>query len=278
MDNVNLQISVVIPTFNREKTIRRAIDSVLNQDLLPCEIIVVDDGSTDKTYNILKSYNTQIKAITQIHSGVSSARNRGIKEAKGLWIAFLDSDDEWLPNKLSEQFAYLQKHPKTRILQSDEQWIRNKKKVNTNKKYLKKSGNIFKDCLKTCIVSPSTVICERFLLLEIGGFDEDLPVCEDYDLWIRIAARYPIPLLDKVLINKYGGHADQLSLTTPAMDKFRVQSLEKIVRDPSLSSSQRKDVLNELILKLGYLYEGAIRRQKDVELYGEKLKKYDKKW
>ena len=278
MDNAKLQISVIIPTFNREKIISRAIDSVLHQDLLPYEVIVVDDGSTDNTFNVLKSYNTQIKAITKIHSGVSATRNIGINEARGQWIAFLDSDDEWLPNKLSEQFAYLQKHPETRILQTDEQWIRNKIRVNTNKKYLKKSGNIFKDCLKTCIVGPSTVICERSLLQEMGGFDEHLPVCEDYDLWIRIAAKYPIPLLDKVLINKYGGHADQLSLTTPAMDRFRVQSLEKIYQDPSLSPEQRNEVLNELILKLSYLHEGALRRQKDVEFYREKLKKYDKKW
>lgn len=274
MDNDKLNISVIIPVFNREKTIRRAIDSVLGQDFPAFELIVVDDGSTDSTAEILKSYHHKIKVVTQNNFGVSFARNRGIMEAKGEWIAFLDSDDEWMPDKLSQQIAYLKMHPETRILQTEEQWIRHKKRVNQVKKYFKKSGNIFKECLKTCTVGASTVICERSLLQETGGFDDTLPVCEDYDLWIRIAAKYPIPLLDKPLINKYGGHEDQLSLSTPAMDRYRVQSLEKIFQDPSLTPDQRNDVLDELILKLGYLYEGALRRRENTEFYLNKLMNY----
>ncbi|MCK5817636.1 MAG: glycosyltransferase, partial [Candidatus Marinimicrobia bacterium] len=225
MKHTKPQISVVIPVYNREQTIGRAIDSVLAQERFPEEIIVVDDGSTDNTPEILNAYHTKIQVVRQGNRGVSAARNRGIEVAGGKWIAFLDSDDEWMPDKLQKQMTYLEQHPNTRILQTDERWIRNNMRVNPGKKYSKKSENIFKYCLKTCIVGPSTVICEKSLLDEMGGFDEQLPVCEDYDLWLRIAAKYPIPLINQTLIIKYGGHPDQLSLSTPAMDRYRVQSL-----------------------------------------------------
>ncbi len=268
------QISVVIPVYNREQTIERAIDSVLAQERLPEEIIVVDDGSTDNTPEILNAYHTKIQVVRQSNKGVSAARNRGVELARGKWIAFLDSDDEWLPDKLQKQMTYLEQHPNTRILQTDERWIRNNMRVNPGKKYFKKSGNIFKNCLKTCIVGPSTVICERSLLKEKGGFDENLPVCEDYDLWLRIAAKHPIPLIKQTLIIKYGGHPDQLSLSTPGMDRFRVQSLEKILKKEPLSMTQRSELLEELILKLSYLYEGAVRRRKDSGIYLKKLMDY----
>ena len=274
MKYTNPQISVVIPVYNRELTVKRAIDSVLAQELHPDEIIVVDDGSTDPTPEILKSYDHKIQIVRQENKGVSAARNRGVETASGKWIAFLDSDDEWTPDKLQKQLACYRLHPNMRILQTEERWIRNNMRVNPGKKYSKKSGNIFKNCLKTCIVGPSTVMCERSLLMEMGGFDEKLPVCEDYDLWIRIAAKYAIPLLPEALTIKYGGHPDQLSLSTPAMDRYRVQSLEKIYKEVTLSRIQRIELLEELILKLSYLYEGAVRRQKDSVYYLKKLMDY----
>ena len=274
MKHTKPQISVVIPVYNREQSIRRAIDSVLGQELLPDEIIVVDDGSTDRTPEILSSYLPKIQIVRQENRGVSAARNRGIKAANGEWIAFLDSDDEWLPDKLIKQISCYGLHPNMRIFQTEERWIRNNIRVNPGKKYSKKSGNIFNECLKTCIVGPSTVICKASLLEEMGGFDEKLPVCEDYDLWIRVAAKYPIPLLPEALTVKYGGHSDQLSLSTPAMDRYRVQSLEKIFNEEPLSRIQRSEVLDELILKLSYLYEGAVRRKKDSEYYLKKLMDY----
>lgn len=278
MHQNTVKVSVIIPVFNRENTIERALNSVFSQTYSPVEIIVVDDASNDKTQEILQRYIHKIKIFRQDNNrGVSAARNRGVSEAEGEWIAFLDSDDEWFPHKLETQMLYLENHPKTHILQSDEQWVRNKKKVNPPAKYLKKGGEIFKNCLKTCIVGPSTVICRRELMHEMHGFDESLPVCEDYDLWLRIAAKYPIPLIDEKLIIKYGGYKDQLSLITPAMDRFRVQSLEKIYLHENLNSDQKKALLDELIKKLGYLHEGALRRGMDATNYGEKLKKYKKK-
>ena len=230
---------------------------------------------TIKQQKYYRGYIPKIKIISlNFNSGVSAARNRGILEAKGDWIAFLDSDDEWFKEKLQIQVKFLNQHPESVILQTEEQWIRNEKKVNPPKKYLKKGGKIFKNCLKTCIVGPSTVMIKKSIFDELGMFDENLPVCEDYDLWLRIAAKYPIPLINEKLINKYGGHSDQLSTTVPAMDRYRVQSLEKIYRTLELDPEHKKVLLDELILKLGYLAEGAKRRGADEKIYEGRIKKY----
>ncbi len=275
MQETKPKISVIIPVFNREKTISRAIDSVLSQTYPAYEIIVIDDASSDKTAKILQTYIHEIKIISlNLNSGVSAARNQGIAIAKGDWIAFLDSDDEWFKNKLELQVEYLKKHPEIVILQSDEQWIRYEKKVNPPRKYVKKGGEIFKNCLKTCIVGPSTILIKKSIFNEVGVFDESLPVCEDYDLWLRISAKYTIPLIDKKLINKYGGHSDQLSTTVPALDRYRVQSLEKIYYSLDLNPDQKKALLDELVLKLGYLYEGAKRRGEGDAFYKTKFEKF----
>jgi len=267
------QISVVIPVHNRPQAVRRAIDSVLAQELYPDEIIVVDDGSDDKTPYVLNSYLPKIQIVTQENMGVSAARNRGVEAATGRWVAFLDSDDEWERDKLQKQITCMKRQGNIRISQTEERWIRNNMRVNPGKKYAKKSGNIFRNCLKTCIVGASTVILERSLFDEMGGFDENLPVCEDYDMWVRIAAKYPIPLLPQALTVKYGGHPDQLS-NTPAMDRYRTQSLMKIFEEEDLSFQQQADLLDELIQKLSYLYEGAVRSRRDSHGYLKDLMYY----
>ena len=273
MKPVKHQISVVIPVYNREHSIRRAIDSVLAQELQPDEIIVVDDGSDDDTTWIIDSYLPKIQVVRQENKGVSAARNRGIEAATGRWIAFLDSDDEWMRDKLLKQMNCMKREGNVRISQTEERWIRNNMRVNPGKKYAKKSGNIFRDCLKTCIVGASTVMCERSLLEEMNGFDESLKVCEDYDLWIRIAAKHPIPLFPEALTVKYGGHPDQLS-NMPAMDRFRVKSLEKIYQEENLTTRQQIELLDELILKLSYLYEGAVRSNRNSRGYLQDLMYY----
>ncbi|MEA3500414.1 MAG: glycosyltransferase, partial [Candidatus Marinimicrobia bacterium] len=215
-----IKISVIIPVFNRENTISRAIDSVLNQTYKPLEIIVVDDGSTDKTDDILKSYSDKIKVIHQKNSGVSAARNNGIKNSVGKWIALLDSDDEWLPNKLQLEVDYINKNHRINILQTEEIWIRDGRRVNPKKYHKKISGDIFKKSLELCLVSPSAVIFKRSLFDEIGDFDEELPVCEDYDYWLRTSLKYHVGLVNKFGIKKYGGHSDQLSQKYWGMDRF----------------------------------------------------------
>lgn len=269
-----INISVIIPVFNREKKISRAINSVLDQTYKPLEIIVVDDGSIDKTANILRSYSGKIKVIHQKNSGVSAARNNGIKNSSGEWIALLDSDDEWLPNKLQLEVDYINKNPNIKILQTEEIWIRNGKQINPKKYHKKKAGDIFKKSLELCLVSPSAVIFKRSLFDEIGDFDEELPVCEDYDYWLRTSLKYPVGLVNEFGIKKYGGHSDQLSQKYWGMDRFRIQSLEKLLDNELLDNAKKKLVLKTLLKKLDILMIGSKKRGKDVSDLTKKIKEY----
>ena len=224
---MNPQISVIIPTYNRASLIQRAIHSVFRQSFGDWELIVVDDGSTDSTQDTLISYtnHSKVRLFKTENRGVSAARNLGIRQARGTWIAFLDSDDEWLPTKLEKQMEESQKHPEIFIIHGDEIWIRKGLRVNPMKKHQKKGGDIFHQALKLCCISPSTVFIKKNLFEKIGGFREDFPVCEDYDLWLRITSRYPVGYIDDFLIKKHGDHLDQLSRQYKAMDYWRVLSL-----------------------------------------------------
>ncbi len=265
-------ISVIIPTYNRDATIQRAIDSVLGQSFNDFELIVIDDGSTDKTQKILKSYNHHIVAVRQENKGVSSARNRGIKIAKGEWIALLDSDDAWKKNKLQKQMDFIDADKKIKICQTDEVWIRDGKQVNPGHKHKKVSGWIFESCLPLCLVSPSAVMIKQEVFEKIGPFDENMPACEDYDLWLRCALYYPIYLLEDKLTIKYGGHEDQLSKTVWGLDQYRIYALEKILKDKKISAEQKKSVLKELLYKTDVFMKGCKKRgkQKDWDLYSKK--------
>ena len=205
----NPAVSVIIPTYNRGWILREAIDSVLAQEYSDYELIVVDDGSTDDTREILGLYGQDIIALRQPNQGVSAARNRGIADSHAQLVAFLDSDDLWLPQKLIRQVAFFQSNPDAQICQTEETWVRNGVRVNPKKRHQKLSGMIFEPSLALCLVSPSAVMIEKTLFDIVGGFDESLPACEDYDLWLRISCRFPIYLLDTPLIIKRGGHEDQ---------------------------------------------------------------------
>ena len=259
-----MKISVIIPTYNRKKYIKRAIDSVIRQSYKPFEIIVIDDGSTDGTYELIKqSYSSsQISLEKQINSGVSSARNKGIKLANGDWIAFLDSDDEWFENKLELQVREIKKSKTFMICHTNEIWIRNGIRVNQMKKHQKYGGAIFKKCLDMCRISPSSVMIHRRIFDEIGLFDEDLIICEDYDLWLRISSKYPVLYLDSMLIKKFGGHEDQLSKNINGIEQFRIQSLEKILKNRSLKPSYFNAAKNMVLKKLLIYRSGLIKRNK----------------
>ncbi|MCG8683681.1 MAG: glycosyltransferase, partial [Desulfobacterales bacterium] len=217
----NNTVSIVIPTYNRAWAIQEAIDSVLSQDYPDYELIIVDDGSTDNTRQVLSAYADKITLIRQSNRGVSAARNRGIAAASGSLIAFLDSDDRWMPTKLSRQVDFFNRHPEALICQTEEIWIRKGRRVNPKNRHKKPSGDIFEPSLRLCLVSPSAVMMRRRLFDLVGDFDPNMPACEDYDLWLRVGCRYPVYLIDTPLIIKHGGHSDQLS-RMPALDKFRI--------------------------------------------------------
>ena len=270
-----MNISVIIPTYNRASTLERAIQSVLDQTFPALEIVVVDDASTDHTPEILEKYSDRIKVITNgSNSGVSFARNAGIQVARGDWIAFLDSDDEWSPAKLEHQKQFHDAHPTLLISQSDEIWIRNGVRVNPMSKHKKIGGWIFEACIPLCIVSPSAVIIHKRVFEYIGLFDVNFLACEDYDLWLRIALHYEIGFLDEKLVTRYGGHEDQLSRKYWGMDRFRITAMEKHV-DSDIDPAWKKTLLEELHFKCGVVAAGAKKRnnQESAILYLEKQKR-----
>lgn len=254
------KVSVVIPTYNRLGVLPRALDSVFGQTLPALEVIVVDDGSTDGTADWVRANYPEARVIEQNNQGVSAARNTGIQESHGDWLAFLDSDDAWLPKKLESQVAALAKAPDMRLCHTEEIWIRNGKRVNQMKKHQKSGGWIFERCLELCCISPSSVMIKRELLDALGNFDESLPACEDYDLWLQICSREPVLYVSTPLINKYGGHDDQLSRLHPAMDRFRIKALEKIAGASDIPEDKRQMARLEIKKRLEILIIGARKR------------------
>jgi len=255
-----MRISVVVPTFNRAHTLPRALDSILCQRLPATEIIVVDDGSQDGTEDLIRRRYSQVCYLRKPNGGVSSARNRGIGAADGDWIAFLDSDDAWLPDKLAAQRVALGEHPNSRLCHTQEIWIRHGRWVNQMNKHAKSGGYIFRACLPRCVISPSAALLHRSLFDELGIFDEALPACEDYDLWLRICAIEPVVFVPVPQIRKYGGHADQLSRRHWGMDRFRIRALEKVIGSGWLKAGDRTAACAMLILKAGILAAGARKR------------------
>jgi glycosyltransferase involved in cell wall biosynthesis len=257
-------VSVIIPTYNRGWVLREAVDSVLAQDFKDLELIVVDDGSTDNTRQILDSYDQDLIVLRQPNKGVSAARNRGIDAARGRLVAFLDSDDLWLPRKLSSQVDFFNSNPAALINQTEEIWIRNGVRVNPKTRHHKFSGMIFEKSLALCLVSPSAVMMKRCLFDEVGLFDEDLPACEDYDLWLRISWRYPVHLIETPLIIKRGGHGDQLS-QAPGLDRFRIRALKKIIESNQLTEAQHLSTLMVLKEKCKIYADGCLKRGRKDE-------------
>ncbi|MBF0196735.1 MAG: glycosyltransferase family 2 protein [Planctomycetes bacterium] len=268
-------VSVVIPTYNRVGRVQNAVESVLAQTYSVAEIIVVDDGSSDQTMAALEKYQG-LTLLQQVNSGPSAARNLGARHAKGEWLAFLDSDDLWQKDKLAKQVAFSEAHPDIKWLYTNEIWIRDGVRVNQCHHHAKLSGWIYPECLKLCLVSPSSIMLKRDLFWAKGGFDEALWAAEDYDLWLRIACDHPVGYLEEALIVKYGGHEDQLSRQW-GIDRFRVMALEKMLYIKELKAKPdwweltRKNIVRRLgILAKGYKKHGKVEeaeaflRQREV--------------
>jgi glycosyltransferase involved in cell wall biosynthesis len=261
---MNPEISVIIPTYNRHAMVREAIDSVLAQTVASFELIVVDDGSTDGTGEDLarlfaeRAETVRIERIA--NRGPAAARNRGVAMARAPLVAFLDSDDTWLPKKLARHLEFMRENPGCAISQTDETWTRNGRRVNPGLRHRKRAGDFFVESLRTCLISPSAVLMRKELFDSIGGFDEDMHAAEDYDLWLRIQVEHEIGLLDEPLVTRRGGHPDQLSATTPAIDRFRILALAKLLDDDSLSPQRRLATTQVLIEKCRIYAAGLARR------------------
>jgi glycosyltransferase involved in cell wall biosynthesis len=272
----NPTVSVIIPTYNRAAWLKQAIESVLAQKFKDFELLIIDDGSTDNTIDSIKNYGDRVIYKFQSNQGPAAARNLGIKSAQADLISFLDSDDRWVVNKLEKQVSLMRNNPSIKICYTDETWIRKGVRVNQKKIHRKFSGWIYQKCLPLCIISPSSAMIHRDVFDRIGLFDESLLVCEDYDLWLRISAFFPITFIDEPLILKYGGHEDQLSHRLWGMDRFRIQALEKMLTENRLSTEDRIATIKMLQKKCKILANGCFKRDKIEQgnSYLSKIEKY----
>lgn len=262
----SLSISVVIPVHNRADICIEALRSVYAQTVPSLEVIVVNDGSSDDMQpvrELLSSRGGQY--LVQEQRGVSAARNAGVACATGEWIAFLDSDDLWLPAKLEEQLALHQRDPELVFSQTGERWIRNGRPVPQRAFQAPACGESFARSLELCCISASAVMIRKDVLLEVGGFDESFPVCEDYDLWLRLTRRYPIGLVEYPLVVKHRGRADHLSESVRAPDLYRLKAIQKILGEP-LSVEQERLARLALEYRISILETGARKRGLEHEL------------
>ena len=272
-----MNISVVIPSYNRKEFLKRSIDSAINQTKKPFEIIVVDDGSTDGTETMIKSDYDFVKFIKQKNKGVSAARNIGIKVSIGEWICFLDSDDEWKKDKLEKQINAMKSNPGYKFFHSNEIWIKNGIRINQKKKHKKYGGDIFDKCLDMCRISPSSVMIDKTVFDEVGNFNENLVVCEDYELWLRICDKYRVFFIDEPLIIKYGGHQGQLSHSIESIENHRIKALEYLILE-NLNMKNKRHAIQMLLSKLNIYLKGLVKRRKNDEIavYEEKIKVWNK--
>ena len=269
----DFRVSVVIPSHNRLAYLPRAISSVLNQSFVVQEIIIIDNDSSDETISYVKKKFTKVKVIKENKIGVSHARNIGIKNSRYEWIAFLDSDDEWMPDKINKQFSFLKnKNFKLQLVHTNEIWIKNGLLKNQKKKHLKKGGYIFENCLDICRISPSSVLINKSLFEKFGLFDTKFKICEDYELWLRLSSKIEIGYLNEPLIKKYGGHLGQLSTKYWGVDRYRVKALEKLLINNFLTYDQKIKVLETLLKKINIILLGAVNRRNKriIKVYSKK--------
>jgi len=255
-------VSVILPVYNRNAMFVRAVTSVLNQTYPNLELIIIDDGSNPPVLTYVPP-DLRVRYFYQKNKGAAAARNHGIKNATGSWIAFLDSDDEWLPSKLEKQINYINQHNGSRIRQTGDIWIKNGKRVNQGLKHRKKEGKIFFDSLNMCMISMSAVMIEKKLFDEVGLFNEKLLACEDYDLFLRMTRICQMGLINEKLIIRHQGHKDQLSFRYDRMDRFRIKALRRLLH-LSLTREERDGVKNTLKKKCSIMAAGARKRKRII--------------
>jgi glycosyltransferase involved in cell wall biosynthesis len=250
----------------------------LSQTFHDYEVIVVDDGSTDSTPKALRGFDGKIRVLSQRNRGVASARNLGVQESRGLLLAFLDSDDEWRPEKLAAQADLYHEDSPLYISHTDEVWLRNGTELPQKRIHRKQGGRFFERALERCLISPSAAMISKRLLDDVGWFDETLPAAEDYDLWLRVTAFHAVDFIPRPLVIKHGGHGDQLSATTPAIDRFRIRAIQKMLSDLRLSPEHRGAAIAELARKCGVVAVGCKKRGKlEEEGYYRALADYYKR-
>lgn len=264
-----LDVSVIIPTYNRARELLRALDSVEAQREEPTEVIIVDDGSTDATFQVVKEFSgksrLEIRYHFQPNRGPAAARNAGIARSACQYLAFLDSDDEWHRDKLPIQQKAMEAASEYLISHTKERWLRNDQHLNQKKYHHPPGGDIFAQSLRLCCVGMSTVMVRRQLFKLYGPFDETLRCCEDYDLWLRVSAGERFYLIDRAFTVKHGGRPDQVSNRySVGMDRFRIQALAKLLGS-DLLPEQKQLACRELVRRCAIYGHGCEKYDKEEE-------------
>ncbi|MDP8299694.1 MAG: glycosyltransferase [Candidatus Tantalella remota] len=268
--DTQILFSVVIPTYDRERFLKKCVDSVLAQTYTRFEVIIVDDGSRDGTKDLIASYDdNKILYTRQDNKGVSRARNKGLELAKGDFVAFLDSDDWWSVKKLERSLQYILDFPDINIFHTDEIWYRNGNLLKQLSRHKKPTGHVYRNALPICCISISTAVIKKTVFDDIGTFDEDLEACEDYDFWLRATNKYEVKLIPEDLTLKDGGRPDQLSSSVWGLDRFRIKALGKMLASNILSPENSEATLDELRNKCEIFAVGCEKHGKteDADYY-----------
>lgn len=261
------ETAAIIPHFEREELLAQALDSVVRQTEPPAEIIVVDDGSRRPPEAVCRRYGARLLVID--HTGKPGAvRNRGAEAAESKWLAFLDSDDLWLPEKLKRQRQKLESQPMMTLCHTREIWLRGTKTVSQKKQKHLREGDVFPDALRKCIIGPSTVMLSKTVFEKLGGFDETLEIAEDYEFWLRWTDHFPVAYCDEPLVVKRTGDWAQLSEKYGQIEIFRIEALFRLL-DKGLSIEQhRRMLLDEVRRKITIYCHGCRKRGR----FGEALR------
>jgi len=267
-----VSVSVIIPVYNRAEAVGEAVKSVLDQTYRDWELIIADDGSSDGTLESLFNLkrDKRINIISLEHNGHPGfVRNRAAEFARGKWIAFLDSDDLWRREKLEKQMAYLRENQNCLFLHSGEEWVRSGNVVSQLHRKHKREGSLFEVSLGKCEIGPSTVIIDRELFNSLGGFREDLEICEDYEFWLRVTCRHFVGYIDEELVVKRAGAGDQLSFKYGFIENFKIEALKSLVDNDFFPPDKKVVARSELAKKCRIYGKGCRKRgrEKEADLY-----------
>ncbi|MBI5406413.1 MAG: glycosyltransferase family 2 protein [Nitrospirae bacterium] len=248
----NPKVTAIIPSYNGERYISHAIESVLAQTYKNIEIIVVDDGSTDRSLEKVRPYLSRIKYIFQENSGVCNARNAGISNSNGELIAFLDCDDRWLPEKIERQVSYFSANPQEKFVHCAVKFINSRGEGITPEDYwrnLRFNGEVkdVKEIFMHFAMLPSAMMVKRQLFDEVGLWDQEFALCEGYNLCLRIALRYPLRFINEPLV-LYRLHDANCS-NTIGFDLKRIKVVESFLmeRPDSYKIIGRRDIKMRLL-------------------------------
>lgn len=262
-------VSVIIPVYNRYELLKEVLNSVRSQTFDEVEIIVVDDGSEDRTRHLEDEFS-DIRVVHIEHTGMPGfVRNTGVELARGQWIAFLDSDDIWMREKLAVQMETVSRQTDCVINHCRERWIRDGRLISQKRFNHRRSGDVFEASLNKCIIGPSTVLMRKDVFLDLGGFRDDLEIAEDYEFWLRVTALHSVSYCDRELIIKQAGHGDQLSQKYGQIEIFRIRGLEDLVAgrwfERHAGVIHQLKACRELSRKCGIYSNGARKRNRDEE-------------